>query len=117
MKIVVGAHPQPFIGTVEAKVCHCDHAPKELFTAKTQESAVRRIAPYWDVYLQFYGDQIVWLNFDIIDTRDGVIVWRNGHPMKEETHGGEAEDGTRGVGRKGNADTGRWLVGERRLEW
>ena len=117
MKIVAGASRNPFMGTVEAKVCPCDHAPKELFTARTQENAVKRMVGYWDVYLTFYGDQVVWLNFDIVDTRDGVVVWRNGHPMKEETHGEGNADGERGSGGKGDPGTGRWLIGDRRLDW
>jgi len=42
------------------------------------EKAVRVISGYWNVYLGFFGDQLVWLHFQITDTRTGRVVWHNG---------------------------------------
>jgi hypothetical protein len=42
------------------------------------EKAVRVISGYWNVYLGFFGDQLVWLHFQVTDTRTGRVVWRNG---------------------------------------
>lgn len=46
------------------------------------DKAIRLISGYWNVYLAFYGDQMVWLYFQVIDTRDGTVVWRNGRHLR-----------------------------------
>lgn len=43
---------------------------------------------YWNIYVTFFGDQTFWLEFIVVDVRDGRIVWKNGQPMKEEASNG-----------------------------
>jgi len=46
--------------------------------AQKLESAIRLIEGYWNVYLAFFGEQMVWLHFQITDVRDGRVIWHNG---------------------------------------
>jgi len=68
----------PFLYTVHAQVCACSQPFRELGRASTLERAVERITGYWNVYLGFFGDQQIWLYFQVIDLRDGRVCWRNG---------------------------------------
>lgn len=68
--------------TITPRVCQCKLPPKVFLTGRIFERVVARATPYWDAYIGFYGDQLVWLSFEIIDTRDGRILWRNGHILK-----------------------------------
>lgn len=51
---------------------------------------------HWSVYVTFFGHLTHWLDIAIVDTRDGVMVWRNGRPLKEGT---SATKGTNQDGR------------------
>ena len=77
----------PFLATVSARACNCRQAPKELGRAQRMEKALKLIEGYWNVYLAFFGDQVVWLDFLVVDTRTGRVVWRNGRQTltQEET--------------------------------
>lgn len=115
MKTSAGMFRAPFLGTVEAKVCGCKQAPKELFTARSLERAIANITGYWSIYLTFFGDQIVWLEFTIVDTRDGVVMWRNGRPTQEEPSNG-AGHGTAGEDlAEWDGKFSRWVVSKRPL--
>ena len=88
MNTSAGVTRAPYLMTVEARVCRCRQAPKELGTRRTLDKAVTEISGYWNVYLGFFGDQLLWLEFLVIDRRDGQIMWRNGRQLAEETaHG------------------------------
>src|SRR5258706_9209380 len=109
-----GIAAAPYMATVGARVCTCVSPTKELGRSRDLPRAITRIAGYWNVYLAFYGDQIVWLNFDVIDLRDGTVVWRNGrHTNKEDGQldhkQSQDEDGRtgRGTGTLGGADNRR----------
>lgn len=84
MNTVAGLARTPFLLTVTARACRCNQAPKELGRAQKYERALSKMEGYWNVYLGFFGDQIVWLNFQIIDLRDGRVCWRNGRSTSEE---------------------------------
>jgi hypothetical protein len=78
----------PFLMTVEARVCRCRLAPKELGARRSLDKAVAEISGYWNVYLGFFGDQVPWLDFTVVDIRDGQVMWRNGRPPTEERQHG-----------------------------
>lgn len=60
----------------------------ELGRRGTADRAIAIASGYWNVYLGFFGDQMLWLHFSVVDLRDGRLVWRNGRQVKEETaHG------------------------------
>lgn len=87
----------PFLVTVMPRVCACERmrnvtvAPgKELSRHRSYDRAVLVADGYWNVYLAFFGDQVYWLEFAIVDTRDGRLLWRNGRQMEEINHGGFA---------------------------
>lgn len=84
MATTAGMHRAPFLMTVAARVCQCQHAPKELGRSRTLERAVTVIGGYWNVYLAFFGEQVVWLDFQVIDLRDGRLVWHNGRHTRTE---------------------------------
>lgn len=78
--------PPPFHATVHARVCQCQQEPMLLGRAHAEERAVTLISGYWNVYLAFFGDQMIWLTFLVTDTRTGLIIWRNGRRLN--TSGG-----------------------------
>ena len=84
MTTSAGMARAPFLATVGAKVCACKTPTKEVGRSATLDKAIRRIEGYWNVYLGFYGDQIVWMQFQVVDLRDGRVVWRNGRQLLKE---------------------------------
>lgn len=75
--------------TIHARTCHCDQAPMRLGRTAELAKAVRVISGYWNVYLAFFGDQLVWLHFQVTDIHTGRVVWHNGRATlaQEEHHG------------------------------
>lgn len=84
------AQTLPFEVTIHARVCSCAKPPLIVGRAQRLETAVRMISGYWNVYLGFFGDQLVWLHFQVTDMRTGRVVWHNGRTTN--TSGGN--DGT-----------------------
>lgn len=78
METSAGLAHAPFLAQVSAKACKCNGPVFEVGRARTAERAVERIVGYWNVYIGFYGNQLVWMMFDVVDIRDGRVVWRNG---------------------------------------
>lgn len=85
----------PFLVAVAPRVCACQSARamtvapgKELSRHRSYDRATLTADGYWNVYLAFFGDQVYWLEFTIVDTRDGRLLWRNGRPLEEINHGG-----------------------------
>lgn len=74
-------------------VCHCDSPKKQLFMAKKLDSAIAVADGHWNVYLTFFGELAHWLDIIVVDSRDGVIEWRNGRRMRKEHHGESASQG------------------------
>lgn len=69
--------------TIHARVCSCNKPPFVIGRTQKLETAVRTISGYWNVYLGFFGDQLVWLHFQITDISDGRVVWHNGRATKQ----------------------------------
>jgi hypothetical protein len=90
----------PYESVVEARACNCPTPPKVLGTSRTLERAEALIGGYWSTYVAFFGDQAYWLQFSIVDRRDGVIVWRNGRRTDRGGNSGEERD-SRGHARIG----------------
>lgn len=87
-----GIMHSPYLLRAYMHVCACGKAVNELGTASTMDKALRRIEGYWNVYLAFFGDQAVVFHFDVVDRRDGVIVWRDGRQLRtEEEQGGTTQ--------------------------
>lgn len=68
--------------TITPVVCKCVLPPQVFLSGRIFDRVVARAEPYWFAYLAFYGDQVSWLRFEIVDTRDGRILWRNGQLLK-----------------------------------
>ena len=88
MTTSAGIARAPFLVQVGARVCACTPGGKELSRHRAYERACLVADGYWNVYLAFFGDQVYWLEFTIVDTRDGRLLWRNGRQMEEINHGG-----------------------------
>lgn len=87
-----GITHSPYLLRAYAHVCTCAKAVNELGTASTLDKALKRIGGYWNVYIGFFGDQSIVFHFDVVDRRDGVVVWRDGRLLRtEEEHRGITE--------------------------
>lgn len=84
-----GIASRPFQVSVAPRVCSCKLPSRDFGRFKRAEKAIAEIGGYWNVYIGFFGDQQMWLDFLVTDLRSGRIVWRNGRPMT----GGDS-DGT-----------------------
>lgn len=73
--------------TISARVCACTQAPTSYGRSADLDRLIARFRGYYNVYLAFFGDQLVWLNFDIADVHTGQIVWRNGRLTTGSDHG------------------------------
>ena len=82
-----GIARMPFLLTVAPRACSCTLPPKELGRFGKLDRALAAADGYWCVYLAFFGDQVIWLDWLIVDMRDGVMMWRNGRPTKRSEHG------------------------------
>jgi hypothetical protein len=81
----------PYEASVALRVCGCAQPPKVLGTGRDLARIIKVADGYWTVYLAFFGDQQVWLEWLVTDIRDGRIMWRNGRPITEEAvHGKES---------------------------
>lgn len=88
MSTAAGISYTPYLATVAPRICQCKLPARELARRRKMAPAIKLIEGYWNVYLGFFGDQVIWLDFLVIDLRDGRIVWRNGRQLvEEETHG------------------------------
>lgn len=107
----------PFLASVAPRVCRCNLQAKELSVHKLPKTAIRTIEGYWAVYVGFFGDQTMWLDFMVTDTRDGKVIWKNGRLLTEEDYApsGEARTAPRVAGR--NVRPGQWIVGGNNADW
>jgi hypothetical protein len=88
MSTSAGIARLPYLVTVGPRVCSCQLPAKDIGRCKTLHKALSIVEGYWNVYLGFFGDQQIWLDFLVTDLRDGVILWRNGRPTAEgKAHG------------------------------
>lgn len=73
--------------TITPHVCECKLRPQVFATGRVLERLVVKASGYYEVYIGFYGDQTRWLDFEIVDIRDGQVLWRNGRLLVGSTHG------------------------------
>lgn len=79
----------PYEVTAYARVCKCTQASNLLGTASTMDRAIKMAEGYWSVYLAFFGGQSVVFHWQVVDRRDGAVVWRDGRQLRtEEEQGG-----------------------------
>lgn len=65
------------------------------------ERAITTAEGYWNVYMAFFSHQSVVFHWQVVDRRDGTVVWRDGRRLRtEEEH--------RGIKQKQNTDGGDW---------
>lgn len=81
------APTQAFIVSIEMRACKCEAPRAILFTSRSRDRAIAIAGGHWSLYVTFYGEMVNWHDVIVVDTRDGVIIWRNGHLMKEGKHG------------------------------
>lgn len=77
--------------TITPRVCACPGKPTVFATGRNLDRLIARADGYWNVFLGFFGDQVIWLSFDIIDVRDGRLVWRNGRQQTGSASNGIEE--------------------------
>lgn len=70
-----------YVAEVQPRVCSCKLPPKSLGVFRSLDKAVAVMQGYWAVYVGFYGDQTMWLHFQVVDARDGTLLWSNGRRM------------------------------------
>lgn len=107
----------PFLVSVAPRVCSCNLAAKELSSHKLPETAIATIEGYWNVYVGFFGDQTMWLDFMVTDTRDGKVIWKNGRQQTEEDYAPKGETSDTGTGHRPSARPGQWIIGGRSAVW
>lgn len=71
----------------EPNICDCDNPRKRLATHRTLDGAIVHASAHWLIYKTFWGDTTAWLAFIVVDTKDGVIEWRNGRRTRETENG------------------------------
>lgn len=77
----------PYELTVHADVCGCGSHPRVLGHFRNLVRAIVISEGYWNVYYGFWGDQAIWIRFELTDTRDGRLMWRNGHEIEGARNG------------------------------
>lgn len=87
MPVSIRSPLRPFLVTITARSCECGHQGKADGPYKALSRAIEIAAGYWNVYLAFFGDQIVWLEFTVVDTRDGRVMWVNGKRQEGASNG------------------------------
>lgn len=78
METSAGVARAPFEALITVRACQCRTPATSVGRGRTLDRAIGKIEGYWNVYMGFFGDQIVWMNFDVVDVRTGRVVWRNG---------------------------------------
>lgn len=78
---------RPFLVTITARACECGHQGRTDGPYKALNRAIEVVSGYWNVYLAFFGDQIVWLEFAVVDVRDGRVMWVNGRRQEGASNG------------------------------
>jgi hypothetical protein len=76
-----------YILTITPKVCDCQHGGRVFATGRVPERVIARAESYWAVWEAFYGDQAPWLDFAVVDRRDGQLIWLNGASVKGNNDG------------------------------
>jgi hypothetical protein len=83
VKTSAGVGRAPFVVTVAPRTCQCALPARELFKSGNRDRAIANATGYWCVYLAFFGEQLIWLDWLVTDIRDGRIIWRNGRHTQE----------------------------------
>lgn len=84
-----GITRSPYLVQGYARVCECSKAVADLGSSSTLDRAIKNAEGYWNVYLGFYGDQAVVFHWQVVDRRDGRVMWRDGRQLiTEEEHRG-----------------------------
>jgi hypothetical protein len=76
---------------VSPRVCECVLPARELATASSLKNIEEKGGFYWQLFLSFFGDMNPFLQFTIVDTRDGTVMWRNGRRENKEMWDGESQ--------------------------
>jgi hypothetical protein len=84
----VGLSRTPFLVTVSPRVCSCRGPEMELSRHRTPRAAIAVAAGYYTVWEAFFPQQTYWLDWRVVDRRDGRLIWHNGTDLSEgSTHG------------------------------
>lgn len=67
-----------FILTITPAVCSCQLEQVAFATGRSLDRIIERAESYWAIWKAFYADQTQWLEFLVVDIRDGQLMWRNG---------------------------------------
>jgi hypothetical protein len=78
----------PYHLYARAQVCACVLPAQPYGRFRDLNRAITHATGYLAVHNGFYGTQVPWLHWEIIDVRTGQVVWRDGQPT------GRTDDGT-----------------------
>lgn len=88
-----------FFVFAESTICTCGQPRALLYRSLRPDTAIRVALGHWSVYTTFWGHLFIWCNIIVVDARDQTIIWKNGKPTGEQTHGAnQATASQRGLG-------------------
>lgn len=91
--------PRNYLLQVSPRVCNCVLPARELGTSKSLTKLEINGMGYWSLFLAFFGEMFPFLQFTIVDMRDGTVMWRNGRrenkEMWNDESGSSGSDGRR----------------------
>lgn len=84
--------PATFVFTITLAVCQCPATPVPYYSSHVPDRCVDRAVSYWSLYQAFFWHGREWVRFEVIDTRDGRVIWRNGADLKGDAGGSTTLD-------------------------
>lgn len=77
----------PFEIHAVLRICRC-HAPAQHHGSyRVSRDAIRAARGYAAVQTAFYHSQSPWLFWEVIDIRDGTVIWRSDKDNEEQHNG------------------------------
>lgn len=76
-----------FVLTITPRVCDCPPRDVVWAAGRVADRVIERAIGHWSIYSTFFEDQLPWLDFTVVDLRDGSIVWLNGQIMQRSESG------------------------------
>lgn len=81
----------PYHLLASLKLCQCTGPEEMLGRYKRLDRAEANGNGYWALYVGFFGSQRYLITFSIVDTRDGIVLWRNGRRTVEGMQHGDGK--------------------------
>jgi hypothetical protein len=79
----VGSQPE-YVAEIVLRVCQCNVPTKVLIRTRSLDRALETALAHWSLYVGFWGEATIWLHIQVVDTRDGALLWQNGRRLTEK---------------------------------